>query len=103
MSTQHRCPHWNYRLMNGSTVEGLSIREVSYDEDGGVVDWSPFPASIEGESAEELKFDLREMLEALDKPTLDEAELEQKLGECPNCRQEGIKHDGTDEPVGELA
>lgn len=89
--------------MNGSTIEGLSIREVSYDEDGGVVDWSPFPACIEGDSIEELRFDLNDMLKSLKKPVLNEVELEQELGSCPDCRQEGIKHDGTDEPVGELS
>lgn len=92
MSTQHRCPHWNYRLMNGSSIEGMSIREVFYDEDGDVDDWSPYPASVEGDSVKELKFDLREMLSALTEPVLEEAELEEKLGSCPDCRQEGIKH-----------
>lgn len=78
--------------MNGSSVEGLSIREVSYDEGGDVVDWSSQPAWVEGESIGELKTDLNEMLAALSEPVLDEAELDEKLGICPDCRHEGVKH-----------
>lgn len=87
MSTQPRCEHWDYRLMNGSSVEGLSIREVMYDEEGGVVDWAPFPASLEAQSIEEFKIDIKDIEAALDKPTLHEAELEERLSDCPHCRQ----------------
>lgn len=93
MSTQPRCEHWGYRLVNGSSIEGLSIREVVYDDDGAVVDWAPFPAIIEGASREELKSDLEEMLGVLKQPILDEAELEQSSPTCPHCGQDRVNHE----------
>jgi hypothetical protein len=73
---------WGYRLMLGSTHEGLSIREVIYDRKGRIVGWHPRPlgecvssvAAVKRQLVEDMR-DLDAMLEATDKPILDEAEL----------------------------
>lgn len=71
-----------YRLMLGSYHEGVSIREVLVNSAGIIVDWDHEPiftpvssvADVKRQLIEEMR-DLDEMLEATDKPILDEAKL----------------------------
>lgn len=71
-----------YRLMRGSSIEGISIREVTLDKDGRIVDWSlpisPLNASVD-EAREELEVTIKELTDvrkAFNRPLLDEADLE---------------------------
>lgn len=77
---------WEYRLMYGSSWEGLSIREVYYDKDNKIVGWSRQPILTLTDTAQDIKTeivqvfkDLDNMLEATNKPVLNELELEEKL------------------------
>jgi hypothetical protein len=74
-----------YRLMQGSSVEGISVREVVIDKDGNIASWS-FPISPPGASSkevrEELELTIKELTdvrEAFDHPILDEAKLESEM------------------------
>lgn len=68
--------YWNHRAM--ARVEGeetnLYIEEVYYDADGKLIGWTE-KGAIYGESVDELRQTLNWMLEALDKPVLDEPVL----------------------------
>lgn len=74
-----------YRLMRGTSIEGLSIREVAYDEQGNIHCWTPPlvpPCGDKKEVSETLKAvieDFMNMYQALDKPVIDELELEANL------------------------
>lgn len=75
-----------YRLMKGTSFEGISIREVVIDDEGKIVDWSEEPifvlAPTKKEAKEDLTFvldDIKDMFQAFGKPTLDEADLEDSL------------------------
>jgi len=64
---------WNYRVLR-RLIEGtdtFQIHEVYYREDGGIHAFTEDPVEGFGESLEELKRDLRWMLEACDKEVLD--------------------------------
>jgi len=71
---------WNYRVMR-SYFEDMpdawySIREVYYDNHGEVDGWTVDEAAPVGDTVEELLEILGLMRNCLDKPILDEAELE---------------------------
>jgi hypothetical protein len=82
--------HWNYRVVrtyDPTTAESsLGIHEVHY-EDGRVVSWTenPVPMITFGEETHTSLDELREMLEriseAMEKPVLDEDELEFRIHE----------------------
>lgn len=66
---------WNYRVIK--TADNVSdtiyqIKEVYYDEDGNIHQWSVQPDAAGGEDLDGLKYDLLHQLEALDKPVLEE-------------------------------
>lgn len=72
-----------YRLMRGTSYEGVSIREVLTDDKGNVVDWSEEPIFVLAPTKKEAKEDLglvledvKDMFTAFNKPVLDESELE---------------------------
>jgi hypothetical protein len=66
---------WNYRVIRDGDYGGLEIHEVYYDVAGAIVLWSKSPLTPFGLEAEELREDIKLMLEALDKPILDEKDL----------------------------
>ena len=63
---------WTYRDVKGSPCgeDGFSIREVYNIDDEQM--WIENPKAAYGESAEELKQDLIRMLQAFDKPIMEE-------------------------------
>jgi hypothetical protein len=67
---------WNYRVMK-DTYEGetfYEIHEVYYEGDGKVRNWTAEPVFPCGISVEELKEILKTMMEACDKPILEDIE-----------------------------
>lgn len=75
----------SYRLMQGSSVEGISIREVITDKSGEVMTWtdpiSP-PAASREEAQDDLELqikELKQMREAFRQPILDELDLEAEI------------------------
>ena len=74
-----------YRLMQGSSIEGISIREVVTDKDGDIVGWS-LPLAPPAASSKEMRHEVEEtikelvdMREAFGLPIIDEAQLESEL------------------------
>ena len=71
--------YWNYRVVekyNHVFKEvDVELHEVYYDKDGIIQMWSENPVSPSGVSLEDLKEDITNMIEALDKPILKESEL----------------------------
>ena len=72
-----------YRMIRGNSIEGISIREVYYDDEDKIIGWSDESETPPGGSPKDIiewfKFmfeDFNEMLEATKQPVLDEAELE---------------------------
>lgn len=64
-------------LMLFRTLEGFfCFKEVVRDEDGEIVGISPDDVSPIGESVEELAIDLMAFAKALERPYLDESDLE---------------------------
>lgn len=80
--------YWNHRIMRrvenpGKTYEetNLYVVEVYYNNDDGyILGWTE-KESVWGESIEEIRNSLTWMMEALDKPILDEVELLQQVSE----------------------
>lgn len=75
-----------YRVVNGTSYEGLSIREVYFDTNGKIISYSKLPliclASSTGEIKQEIvksMQDLDKMLECLNKPILEEHYLESHI------------------------
>lgn len=76
---------WEYRLFNGSSFEGVSLRVVYYDKKKNIVGWTNEPILTLASRTEEVrKFiveamkDLDDMLAATQKPIIDERGLEAK-------------------------
>lgn len=78
---------WNYRVMKRITNEEdvFFITEVYYQDNGAVLGWTEGKDAW-GENPQELRQSLTWMLEALDKPILDEAAL---LVEAEAARENG--------------
>jgi hypothetical protein len=39
----HENEKWDYRIVMGTQHEGISLREVLYDDKGKIVGWNPKP------------------------------------------------------------
>lgn len=80
---------WNYRVMkrikNDETI--FFVTEVYYQDNGSVIGWTEGKDAW-GENLEELRNSLTWMLEALDKPVLDEDAL---LEEAEASRENGAE------------
>lgn len=75
---------WNYRMTKRMEydVEVYEIREVYYDDEGGVRGWTEEAMAPYGETPEELFETLNKMLQAASmRPVLDLAVIEQELKE----------------------
>lgn len=75
-----------YRVVRGTSHEGLSIRSIYYDKLNNIVDWDDEPQSALTGNVQELVTYLIEafksvedMVEATKKPIIDEGILEEKL------------------------
>ena len=66
---------WNHRVIKkGKDYEYLAIHEVHYRYDGTISGYPEHPARVLGESIEELRIVLEQMLGALDKPVIDKTD-----------------------------
>ena len=66
---------WNYRVIRTEDESGnavFRIHEVYYREDGSIESWTEAPVMSTGESASELREDIRHFLAAFRKPVLEE-------------------------------
>ena len=67
--------HWNYRVIRNRHTETDSVtyqvHEVYYREDGGIEGWTQEPVAPLGETAEELREDIRYFLHAFRCPILE--------------------------------
>ena len=71
---------WNYRLFkkkfHGHEETYLEIHEVYYDEKGEIEGWTENAVKPIGMDVEEVKNNLDKMLQACEKPVLEESKLE---------------------------
>lgn len=72
--------NWNYRVVRNE--DGLRIFDVYYDEAGQPISTHEQPTHVYGDTIEEMKEQLSLMLEALEKPVLEES----KIGSNENLR-----------------
>ena len=65
---------WNYRVIKRTYGEedGYEFHEVYYNDAGEIKSWTTEPVNPHGSNMAELRDDLQRMLEALDKPVLEE-------------------------------
>ena len=63
---------WNHIVIKKG--ECLAIHEVHYKDDGSISGHVEIPARVIGESIEELRTVLEQMLGALDKPIIDKTD-----------------------------
>jgi hypothetical protein len=74
-----------YRLMQGTSFEGISIRDVVTDKEGKIAGWSApvsSPVASVKEAQEDLELTIKELTdvrEAFGQPVLDEAKLEAEM------------------------
>jgi len=64
---------WNYRVIRN--VDGLRIFDVYYNEAGQPVGSNVSPTYVYGETVDDLKVQLALMLEALERPILEERDV----------------------------
>ena len=71
---------WNHRVIKvidkamGVDEEWYAIHEVYYNEDGMLAGYAERPATVGGESVEELRTVLEQMLRALDETIIDKTD-----------------------------
>lgn len=85
--------HWNYRVIRkphpDSQGASYEIHEVYYRDDGTVEAWTDSPVQPYGETPEELREDIRFLLQAFRQPVLELREVDgewtlaQDEEECP--------------------
>lgn len=75
---------WNHRVMKDANHGHLIIVECYYDNEGNVNGWTDTDGkghSPWGEDLDEIRWVIERMLEACDKPVLDEAQMLKDLEE----------------------
>lgn len=80
---------WNYRVFkftDRSETSSFEIREVYYDEEGKPTGYTDGESAPLGMTLDELRSDLGWMLQALDKPVLEESDF-------PNTEEEDEDED----------
>ena len=99
---------WNHRVVRrelpaaeagaADATHEYSIREAYYGLGGDPqsVSWTANPIAPYGESLEGLRWVLEKMLEALDKPILDEQASTHPS--CPNCKTNRYVHTNDPDP-----
>jgi hypothetical protein len=75
--------HWNYRVIRHQSISArgehdcwLAIHEAYYPDDSSDIPngYTEEPVPVAGEDLEELRWKLERMLEALEKPILDDVD-----------------------------
>ena len=86
--------HWNYRVIRNRHTETDSVtyqvHEVYYREDGGIEGWTQDPVAPLGETAEELREDIRYFLHAFRCPILEVRETDGGATLFPDDTDEAI-------------
>lgn len=91
---------WNHRIVRAqySTEVWYGIHEAYYDDNGKVVSWTMRPVEVAGNSIQELRKTLEQMLECLDKEVIDDSNEEMKFDatkwgfiEAMNYNERGYK------------
>ncbi len=70
--------HWNHRVVK-QTIEGedfFSIREVFYNDDETVYAYTENPTGVCGESIDDIREQISQILKSLDSPVLVDGEVE---------------------------
>lgn len=70
---------WNHRVVKETLDDGgdwLTIREVYYNDDGGITGYTEDAVSLSSETVEGLRWTLQRMLESLDKEILVDGAVE---------------------------
>lgn len=82
----HGASRMEYRMVRGTNFEGVSIRDIYYDENDNIIGWGILPLTFLAAKPEDIRADLvdamkhiDDMLEATNKPMLDEERMEEKL------------------------
>ena len=65
---------WNHRVVRAqyATEVWYGIHEAYYDDNGKVISWTMRPVEIAGNSIQDLRKTLEQMLECLDKEVIDD-------------------------------
>ena len=86
--------HWNYRVIRNRHTETDSVtyqvHEVYYREDGGIEGWTQDPVAPLGETAKELREDIRYFLHAFRCPILEVRETDEGATLFPDDVDEAI-------------
>ena len=73
--------HWNHRVIRKHHSETdtvtYQVHEVYYQENGAIEGWTENPVAPTGETAEELREDIRYFLRAFRRPILEEKETDE--------------------------
>ena len=73
--------HWNYRVIrkhhSETDSETYHVHEVYYRDDGNIEGWTQESVTPMGETAEELREDIRYFLHAFRRPILEEKETDE--------------------------
>lgn len=72
-----------YRVIRGSSIEGLSVREVAFDDQEKIIGWGYMPSTPPEGSIDDLREGIDSLIdsfiamkESLELPIIDELELE---------------------------
>lgn len=86
--------YWNYRVIRKRHLDSDNISyqvyEVYYDDKGKVESWTENPVEPYGETAEELREDIRYFLQAFRRPILELKEENKKVSLLPDEEDNSI-------------
>jgi len=86
--------YWNYRVIRKRHLDSDNISyqvyEVYYDDKGKVESWTENPVEPYGETAEELREDIRYFLQAFRRPILELKEENEKVSLLPDEEDNSI-------------
>ena len=89
-----RMSYWNHRVIRNHHNETDSVtyqvHEVYYHENGAIEGWTEKPVTPMGETAEELREDIRYFLHAFRRPILEEKETDEGSTLIPDDTDDAI-------------
>ena len=89
-----RMSHWNYRVIRKHHTDTDSVtyhvHEVYYRDDGYMEGWTQESVAPMGETAEELREDIKYFLHAFRRPTLEEKETDEGSTLIPDDTDDAI-------------
>jgi len=91
---QKEMSHWNYRVIRKHHLKPDSVtyhvHEVYYRDDGGIDGWTQESVAPMGETAEELREDIRYFLHAFRRPILEIKEIDEVSTLVPDDSDDAI-------------